>query len=645
MKADLALTLSMEGIGLLRRAKDGAGWIQIGSVALDAPDMTSALDELRTKAIDVAGPHFTSLVVIPNDQLLYKTIPASGDDLRSIAQATLDGETPYDVSELAYDISKDAKHPERVHMVAVAHQTLAEAEEFAISNGFNPLAFTAMPPAGAFNGPPYLGLAKGAEAYLKGKRYSPETRAITIGVESLELDPPAKAPLIAPPAKAPKPAKSKTPALVLPPKQMGMIAAGVAVCALLLGVVLLWPRGAETVDVEEAQALIPDSSEQVALAPQPETVSPEGEAEEVDDVASLLPEAPIEEDVSGETTTPVEEGEATPEEVAELEAEPVEEVALTEADLALSTPPLLQTELAVDALEALHVTTLDPALSNSDPTALPAINDLLTDIYPTRVGLPPPAGTTFALDDRGLVIPSAEGSLSPDGTVVFEGAPDVDLVTAQRPDAAAAEALENALDVLSRLRPAARPEGFDELVERSQWNGATLEELARLRPAVRPQSAQQLAEIAALAAAGASLANTGALEELPASELAIDASLRPGRRPADFATTVASAREKGSPTLTAAASSQPPVRISVPSSSSVQDAATQRNVLRLNRLALIGTFGSEATPGAMVRLASGRTRRVAVGDRLDGGRVLAIGEGRVIYRKGARDITLQMPRL
>ena len=41
---------------------------------------------------------------------------------------------------------------------------------------------------------------------------------------------------------------------------------------------------------------------------------------------------------------------------------------------------------------------------------------------------------------------------------------------------------------------------------------------------------------------------------------------------------------------------------------------------------------------------SGRVLNLKIGDRLDGGRVAAIGDGELRYTKGGRNITLRMPR-
>lgn len=81
----------------------------------------------------------------------------------------------------------------------------------------------------------------------------------------------------------------------------------------------------------------------------------------------------------------------------------------------------------------------------------------------------------------------------------------------------------------------------------------------------------------------------------------------------------------------------------LPSSASVSRQATITNAINLRRLNLIGVYGTSADRRALVRLPSGRYRKVQVGDRLDGGRVVAIGDARLQYQKSGRNHTLEMP--
>lgn len=83
---------------------------------------------------------------------------------------------------------------------------------------------------------------------------------------------------------------------------------------------------------------------------------------------------------------------------------------------------------------------------------------------------------------------------------------------------------------------------------------------------------------------------------------------------------------------------------SIPSNTSVARAATEENAINLRRINLIGVYGQPSSRSALVRLSNGRYVKVSVGDRLDGGRVAAIGESQLRYVKGGRNMTLQMPR-
>ena len=72
--------------------------------------------------------------------------------------------------------------------------------------------------------------------------------------------------------------------------------------------------------------------------------------------------------------------------------------------------------------------------------------------------------------------------------------------------------------------------------------------------------------------------------------------------------------------------------------------ATVRNAIKLNRINLIGVYGTPADRRALVRLSSGRYRKIQVGDRIDGGRVSAIGDDELRYQKGSRNLVLKIPK-
>ncbi len=160
MTPDLALTLSYQGISLLTRV-DG-GWHLLGEVVLDAADLTAELAALREMARSVGGDGFTTQLVVPNDQIKFLTLPEAAQSdahQRAQAAAALDGATPYAVDQLAFDV---AARDGGLQVAAVAQDTLAEAEGFAIEHAFNPICFTAVPPEDQFFGAPDFGLTEAA---------------------------------------------------------------------------------------------------------------------------------------------------------------------------------------------------------------------------------------------------------------------------------------------------------------------------------------------------------------------------------------------------------------------------------------------------------------------------------------------------
>ena len=80
-----------------------------------------------------------------------------------------------------------------------------------------------------------------------------------------------------------------------------------------------------------------------------------------------------------------------------------------------------------------------------------------------------------------------------------------------------------------------------------------------------------------------------------------------------------------------------------PTAASVARQATVRNAIDLSQLNLIGVYGQPSDRMALVRLSNGRYQKVKVGDRIEGGRILAIGENSLRYQKDGRNQTLSMP--
>jgi type IV pilus biogenesis protein PilP len=120
--------------------------------------------------------------------------------------------------------------------------------------------------------------------------------------------------------------------------------------------------------------------------------------------------------------------------------------------------------------------------------------------------------------------------------------------------------------------------------------------------------------------------------------------VKPRQRPANFANIVDRAQRSRPAAATAAAvPAAATATPRIPSSASVARQATITNAINLRKLNLLGVSGTPSNRSALVRLPGGGTRTVQVGDRLDGGRVVAIGEAQLQYQKGGRNQTLKIP--
>lgn len=164
MKPSFALTLANDSIGLLHRTPEG--WHSLGTVAQDDPDLAEALAYLRRSALGLEPQGFATKLVIPNSEILYLTAHAPGPSAalrRAQVAAALEGRTPYELSELAFDWSGTG---DLVQVAAVARETLDMAEGFAVEHGFNPVSFVAMPEPGSYAAEPWFGLTAAAPGLL-----------------------------------------------------------------------------------------------------------------------------------------------------------------------------------------------------------------------------------------------------------------------------------------------------------------------------------------------------------------------------------------------------------------------------------------------------------------------------------------------
>ena len=237
---------------------------------------------------------------------------------------------------------------------------------------------------------------------------------------------------------------------------------------------------------------------------------------------------------------------------------------------------------------------------------------------------------------------------------------------------------------LAGFKPRQRPTDLSDRVERARLGGKTRAELARLRPDQRPQTILDQAKAVAAARAAEAADQAQAIQDaiaeaetdaanqeraaslIPLDEdggletattLAVARSLKPPARPRGFERVVRNAKPAPSATPEAevqtasavrgtgpAVARSSRVRPSGPTAGTVARAATDNNAIALGKVSLVGVFGTSSSRRALVRLPSGRFKKVSVGDRVDGGKVAAIGASELKYTKSGRTLTLKMPK-
>lgn len=306
----------------------------------------------------------------------------------------------------------------------------------------------------------------------------------------------------------------------------------------------------------------------------------------------------------------------------------------------LATPaqPALPPKIS---LGDVYTASIDARITGQDAFALEPLSQP-RDTMPEGFASPPPVGSDFAFDGNGLVVATPDGVLTPEGALVILGRPA--RVPPTLPERLRTAALTPSdivnpdiaeIETVISLRPRLRPTSLIEDTERTQLGGNSRAELAKIRPQLRPRVEKEIAETEAA--------------EAPATRLAVASSRKPSQRPRNFARIVTRAQKQAESqteqqATQVAAVAPRSVTPSIPSSASVAKSATVRNAINLSRVNLIGVYGKPSSRRALVRLKSGRYKKVKVGDRVDGGRVSAIGDAQLIYTKSGRSVTLRMPK-
>ncbi|MBB3993601.1 hypothetical protein GGR95_001232 [Sulfitobacter undariae] len=335
------------------------------------------------------------------------------------------------------------------------------------------------------------------------------------------------------------------------------------------------------------------------------------------------------------------------------------------------TTPLTEPETPI---EPVYFSSLDPVSAATDAIALPATSNFSTDVQMAAMVSPPPFGQRTDINAAGLIVPTPEGVVAPGGYTLVAASPPLKPSASALRSTALSQETAAAIAVVSPLlgfRPNSRPTDLAERTERAQLGGISRIELAAFRPSFRPNSLQDrarqaqeraAAEIAAreseTAAAATAAAAAAAALALPdtnavappvqnATRLATAESKRPDTRPRNFSRIVKRA-ERAAPveeTRVAAAASVAPRTVTpdIPSRTSVARSATTKNAINLRRVNLIGVYGKPSSRRALVRLSNGRYQKVSVGDRIDGGRISAIGNAELRYSKNGKNVVLKIP--
>lgn len=201
--------------------------------------------------------------------------------------------------------------------------------------------------------------------------------------------------------------------------------------------------------------------------------------------------------------------------------------------------------------------------------------------------------------------------------------------------AARARAVNEAAEQ-ERAEAQARAEAEEEQARQVAAAAARQQQAAAAAAAARDQ---QVAAASAAARQQQAAAAAAAKQREAEARAAAEAKAKAAEEAAAAASTASASRSSG-PAVPRSERANP----TGPISKTVARRATVSNALALNKVSLIGVYGTSNDRRALVRLPSGRYEKVKVGSRLDGGRVVGIGQSEVLYKKGNRNISLKMPK-
>lgn len=290
--------------------------------------------------------------------------------------------------------------------------------------------------------------------------------------------------------------------------------------------------------------------------------------------------------------------------------------------------------------DGIYLGSFETTQATHDAIALPSTESYSIDSTIESQNDPVPADIKITLDERGLVVATAEGAVSPEGVLVFLGkpasVPPAIPVRAEAAEVAETPVLTVPNPEFAQFRPRLRPSNLTEQNQRVTLGGSTLSEIAKIRPRVRPVREVQIASI------DPDIIRAATDEAVrSATDQAVLSSLKPKVRPKNFSKTVEKTQER---LASVAVPSTQRLAPTIPTTASVARNATQDNAINLRKINLIGVYGANSNRRALVRMSNGRYKKVKVGDRIDGGKVAAISTSELRYVKNKRSLVLKMPK-
>ena len=664
MTSKFLLHLSGESIDLERMDSSGH-WHRLGSVSPGIKNLSEALANLRqTAAPDAAGP-LEVLVALPADQI--KGLDLDHTDTSSAAlQQALAGQTPYEFSELCVDCHPTAQGQT---IVAIAQETLEEAENLTEAFGFKAVGFVALPGAAWENNFAVFdrsgsGTQNRPSAYIVAAQETKVANVTLLAALAQSAVPTPKLSARAADQAAPTPKISANPTAEIdmapPPPSVGNAPAAA-------------PARQMTYSTAVPRETVPTAN------PKPQARHPMRIMQRLAKIRTGLRQRPRKPTPAHITTIQAQVG-GKPKYLGlilttllvlfmftvatlaatlgrdkisawlGLSASQTEMTASLPADtigqpIGISLQPLNGPSVPANQAarvpqvqdEALQLQKAEVALKDPENDAEPAMS--LAAQEPTAVRAlavgPVTEPVTAPAPEEKSLISARDPNLQKDGVPQLldtpwltpdplpdkeDPTPEVAEDQAEDPSTAIQTALA---EVANTPLEAAAPEQVDLPEAPLSPNSASPVEtdpLAEFRPRLRP----------------AGLPAPIRSQTLPEGK-SIARTLRPQLRPRAIelaallpAPVVAKPSEIQAPTAT--------------SRKAVTRAATRTNVINLRNINLIGITGTSRLRNALVRLPNGQVVKVRIGDRLDGGRVTDISTKSLTYAKSGRSITLDMPR-